>query len=101
MTRNPKKISHFLLILLLVPFLAQSQKTLTEKISSEELGTDRYVKIYIPPSYEIDSTANFPLTIILDAEYLFDVYVGNSILFASRDKAPEQIIVGENQNINL
>ena len=37
---------------------------------------------------------------VFDADYLFDVYVGNAKLFAKRDKAPEQIIVGILQNEN-
>jgi predicted alpha/beta superfamily hydrolase len=98
MMNNPKKINQFLLLVILLPFVVHSQKTFTETIDSEELGTGRNLRIYLPPSYELDSTAYFPLTIVLDAEYLFDVYVGNSILFASRDKAPEQIIVGVDQN---
>ena len=36
----------------------------------------------------------------MDGEFLFDVYVANSKLFASRDKAPEQIVVGIYQNQN-
>ena len=50
------------------------------------------------PETKINSTKFYPLTIVLDAEYLFDVYVGNSILFANKEEAPEQIIVGINQN---
>ncbi len=75
-----------------------SQDIKLKKFNSEELDNDRYLKIYIPPSYQVDSTKQYPLTIVLDAEYLFDVYVGNAILFANKDKAPEQIIVGINQN---
>lgn len=40
------------------------------------------------------------MAIILDAEHLFDVYVANAKLFASKDKAPEQIVVGIYQNQN-
>lgn len=84
--------------ILLISNAIFSQNIRTEKFDSQELENDRYLKIYIPDSYHIDSTKVYPLTIVLDAEYLFDVYVGNSILFAKKDKAPEQIIVGINQN---
>jgi hypothetical protein len=84
--------------LLLFSISSFSQTVKTKKINSIELNNDRYLKIYIPPSYQIDSTKLYPLTIVLDAEYLFDVFVGNSVLFASNDEAPEQIIVGINQN---
>ncbi len=28
---------------------------------------------------------NYPLAIVLDAEYMFDLYVGNAVLFAEKD----------------
>ena len=43
---------------------------------------------------EKDSIKNFPLAIVLDEESMFDIYVGNSVLFLKNDKAPRQIIVG-------
>lgn len=75
-----------------------SQTTQLKKFNSKELNNNRYLKIYVPPSYALDSTKLYPLTVVLDAEYLFDVYIGNSILFSTQEKAPEQIIVGINQN---
>ena len=75
-----------------------SQNIKLKKFNSVELDNDRNLKIYIPQSYYSDSTKFYPLTVVLDAEYLFDVYVGNAKLFAKKDKAPEQIIVGINQN---
>lgn len=82
----------------LVSYQSRSQNIQYKNFNSNELGIERSIKIYIPPSYEIDSTKFYPLTIVLDAEYLFDVYVGNAILFANKEEAPEQIIVGINQN---
>lgn len=63
-----------------------------------ELNSERTLKIYVPESYRQDSTRVYPLAIVLDAEYLFDIYVANSRLFALKDKAPEQIVVGIYQN---
>jgi len=92
------KKSSLFIVFLIVCFSAFSQNTKTIKFNSEQLNTDRYIKIYVPPSYELDSTNLYPVAIVLDAEYLFDAYVGNSILFAQKEKAPEQIVVGINQN---
>ena len=92
------KYFNILIFSLLISTSILSQNIQQKTFNSIELNNDRYLKIYIPPSYEIDSTKMYPLTIVLDAEYLFDVYVGNAILFASKEKAPEQIIVGINQN---
>jgi len=91
-----KKLLLLLTIIISLNNYAQNIKLKT--FNSNELGVERDLKIYIPSSYYQDSTKVYPLTIVLDAEYLFDVYVGNAILFANKDKAPEQIIVGINQN---
>jgi predicted alpha/beta superfamily hydrolase len=71
-----------------------------KKFNSYNLGTERILKIYLPPSYEEKTENSFPVAVIFDAEFLFDVYVANSKLFAARDKAPEQIVVGILQNQN-
>lgn len=81
-----------------ISFHLSSQEIKTKKFNSIELNNDRYLKIYIPPSYQTETTKLYPVAIVLDAEFLFDVYVGNSILFANKDEAPEQIVVGINQN---
>ena len=91
-----KKIT-FLLICILATSLIKGQNSFTTHIESYELEEQREIKIYVPPSYEQDSTRYYPLTVVLDADYMFDVVVGNSILFANKDKAPEQIVVGISQ----
>lgn len=75
-------------------FLGFSQITLDETIASEYLQDLRDIKIYIPESYEFETKKFYPLAIVLDSEHLFDLYIANSILFAKKDKAPEQIVVG-------
>lgn len=79
-----------------------SQNITIEKFKSNELAgelsNERILKIYVPESFKTDSTKVYPLAIVLDAEYLFDVYVANAKLFAMKDKAPEQIVVGIYQN---
>lgn len=88
----------YLTLLLLSSSLLFGQKVIYKDFNSIELSTTRTLKIYIPPSYEKDSTRLYPLTVLFDGDFLFDVYVGNATLFAQRDKAPEQIIVGIIQN---
>lgn len=82
------------LIFILFSFLGFSQNSIQQELESDILNTSRNVRIFIPESYERDSIKNYPLTIVLDEEFLFDTYVGNAILFAKKDKAPEQIVVG-------
>ena len=58
-----KKIS-LLIILVVVFFKTFAQDIKTIKFNSEQLNADRYLKIYVPPSYELDSTKLYPLTSI-------------------------------------
>lgn len=88
------------LALLLTSCLFHAQNISIQEFNSTELGRSRNLKIYVPESYAKDSTRLYPLTIIFDGDYLFDVYTANAKLFAKRDKAPEQIIVGIMQNEN-
>jgi|TARA_B110000902_G_scaffold126611_1_gene147655 predicted alpha/beta superfamily hydrolase len=84
------------LFLLFFSLCLFSQKIIKKTIASEYLEVDREIKIYIPEGYDEKEEKNYPLAIVLDAGYLFDAYVGNSVLFAAKDKAPKQIIVGVN-----
>ena len=87
------------LLAILISNTSFSQNIEVKKFNSLELNNDRYLRIYVPPGYNHSNTEKFyPLTVVLDAEYLFDLYVGNAILFAKKEKAPEQIIVGISQN---
>jgi len=84
------------LIFLLFFFSSHSQTIVKKSIDSDYLGYSREIKIYLPEGYDKDEEKNYPLAIVLDAEYLFDLYVGNAVLFAAKDKAPKQIIIGIN-----
>ena len=84
----------FTLICILFFFNGFSQKLIEKNLDSDMLETKRNIKIYLPKGYEEEVGKNYPLAIVFDAEYLFDTYVGNSILFAAKDKAPKQIVVG-------
>ena len=84
------------LIFLLFFFSLYSQTIIKKSIDSGYLGYSREIKIYLPEGYDKDEEKNYPLAIVFDAEYLFDLYVGNAVLFATKDKAPKQIIIGIN-----
>ena len=83
-----------LLIVLLFCVSLFGQKKISKKYESEELQDIRNIQIHLPKGYELDTVTNYPLTIVLDSEYLFDLYVGNSKLFSHTDRAPKQIVVG-------
>jgi len=83
-----------LLLILLFCVSLFGQKKITKKYESEELQDIRTIQIHLPRGYERDTITNYPLTIVLDSEYLYDLYVGNSKLFSHTDRAPKQIVVG-------
>ncbi|WP_445749742.1 hypothetical protein [Polaribacter sp.] len=88
---NQKSLS---VLFLVFSFVGFSQQIIKKQLESTFLETTRNLRIYIPEEYEKDSIKNFPLAIVLDEESMFDIYVGNSVLFSKNDKAPRQIIVG-------
>lgn len=87
-------LKNVIIIFLLSCSSVFGQQVLEKSITSDFLETTRDIRIYLPKSYAVDSTKNYPLAIVFDAEFLFDAYVGNAVLFAAKDKAPEQIVVG-------
>lgn len=90
-----------ILLVLFISFYGYSQdNVIFKKINSYELNAERIIKIYLPDSYESSKERTYPVTVVFDAEYLFDIYVANSKLFAFRNEAPEQIVVGIFQNQN-
>ncbi|MCK4561714.1 MAG: hypothetical protein KAT78_02300 [Flavobacteriaceae bacterium] len=94
-------MKNIVFLLLFISSLGFAQDNITYKeFDSYQLGAKRTLKIYLPASYEADKDNTYPVAIIFDAEFLFDIYVANAKLFAARDKAPEQIIVGIFQNQN-
>jgi hypothetical protein len=84
------------LIFLLFFLSAFSQTIIKKTIDSDYLGYSREIKIYLPEDYDKNEEKKYPLAIVLDAEYLFDLYTGNAVLFAAKDKAPKQIVIGVN-----
>lgn len=90
-----------LLLLMLFVFSNNFAQQIVEKdVNSTYLSEIKVVKVYLPKTYE-KSERKYPLTIVLDADELFDSYVATSKLFAKRDKTPEQIIVAISQDIEV
>jgi len=92
-------MKNIVFVLLFISAIGFSQDNIIyKKFNSYQLNTERILKIYLPESYEENKESTYPVAIVFDAEVLFDIYVANSKLFAARDKAPEQIVVGILQN---
>ena len=76
--------------------LSFGQRTIYKRYESDDLRDVRNVKIHLPKGYDKDSIAKFPVTVVLEEEKLFDLFVGYASYFAAQDQAPEQIVVGIN-----
>lgn len=88
-----------ILLLLLFSSATFSQKT-TETFVSTKLKESREITVGLPPSYENNSTKQYPILILLDGDYLFDPFFGALNYGAYWDDLPETIIVGISQNKN-
>ena len=76
-----------------ISLFAQTQY---EFIESEHLG-QRELKIQLPRNYEENPDKQFPLIVVLDGDYLFEVTAGNVDFMSYWDDMPEAIVVGINQ----
>ena len=90
-----KLIQTLVIVLCSIPLF--SQKTI-ETFTSKKLGADREIFISLPPSYEKDTNRNYPILLVLDAEYLFDPFQGALKFGNYWDDLPEVILVGICQN---
>lgn len=92
-----KEILFTLTLFFVCPVAAQ--QTLTETFSSTILSEDRTIRIHLPASFEEETdTISYPLILTLDGDYMFYAIVGHAAILQVRQKMPEAIIVGINQN---
>ena len=90
-----KKNAFACIALLLCSYFSVAQIT-TTTLNSVKLAEQRNVKLYVPEDYSAEKT--YPLVVVLDADYLFDIAVGNAKFYAHKDKMPQSIIVGIDQS---
>ncbi len=69
-----------------------------EIFESFKLQERRDVRYYFPEDY--DKEKKYPLTVVLDAEFLFDQVVANAKFYSKFHGMPEMIIVGIEQGKN-
>ena len=89
--------------ILLFAFLATinalfAQTTTSISFHSEILNEDRNIRIHLPKSFKATDTIQYPLTLVLDGEYLFYSIMGVGEVLTTRKIIPESIVVGIDQN---
>ncbi len=85
------------LITFLIAFNFNFGQTIYEEFDSYKLGENRQIKIQLPRNYEENTEKSYPLFIVLDGDYLFEVVAGNVDYYSYWEDMPEAIIVGINQ----
>ncbi|WP_375325691.1 alpha/beta hydrolase [Flagellimonas sp. GZD32] len=90
-----KKCLFILIGFLCLNLNAQVQKEIFESFKLQER---RDVSYYFPEDYSDDKL--YPLIIVLDADYLFDLVVANVKFQSKLDRMPEAIVVGVHQAEN-
>ena len=87
----------FFIILFLFFFQCSFSQIVYESIESEALGTTRELKIQLPRNYELNSDQFYPLIVVFDGDYLFEVVAGNVEYISYWRDMPDAIVVGINQ----
>jgi predicted alpha/beta superfamily hydrolase len=68
-----------------------------DTILSKYLNEKRAIEIQLPRSYEIESDKNYPLMIVLDGDYMFNIVSGSVDYLSYWGDIPENLVVGINQ----
>ena len=84
-------------ILLFIGVNTISAQTIYEEFESYKLDERRQIKIQLPRNYKDNVDKSYPLFIVLDGDYLFEVVAGNVDYYSYWEDMPEAIVVGINQ----
>ncbi|MDX1350612.1 MAG: alpha/beta hydrolase-fold protein [Putridiphycobacter sp.] len=75
-----------------------AQTTTSFLFHSDVLNEDRNIRIHLPKSFDSTNQQQYPLTLVLDGEYLFYALMGVGEVLQTRNIIPESIVVGIDQN---
>lgn len=91
-----KKATLFFLLFLCALTTIEAQ-TIYETIPSPRFENERQLKIQLPRGYTNNPDKNYPLFVVFDGDYLFEVVAGNVDYCSYWEDMPEAIVVGINQ----
>ena len=69
----------------------------SDTILSKYLNEKRAIEIQLPRSYETEVDKNYPLMIVLDGDYMFNIVSGSVDYLSYWGDIPENLVVGINQ----
>ena len=70
---------------------------INDTISSKYLNEKRAIEIQLPRSYDVELDKKYPLIIVLDGDYMFNIVAGSVDYLSYWGDIPENLIVGINQ----
>ena len=70
---------------------------INDTIMSKYLNEKRSLEIQLPRSYYVKSEKNYPLMIVLDGDYMFNMVAGSVDYLSYWGDIPENLVVGINQ----
>ena len=92
------KAIHLKFILLIqLSFSLSFGQTIYEEFESYKLGESREIKIQLPRNYDKNEDKTYPVFIVFDGDYLFEIVSGNADYFSYWEDMPEVMVVGINQ----
>ncbi len=71
-------------------------QTIYKEFESSILGETRQLKIQVPRGYD-NTDKSYPIVVVFDGDYLFEIVAGNVDYYSYWDDIPEAIVVGVNQ----
>lgn len=90
-----KKIAVFILLFATITSFSQIK---TDSIFSTKLNAFRKITVSVPKSFGHAAKKTYPVCIVLDGDYLFDIFNGTLSYGAYWDDLPEMILVGVDQS---
>ena len=73
-------------------------QTIYEEFESYKLGETREIKIQLPRNYDENIDQSYPLFIVFDGDYMFEIVAGNVDYYSYWEDMPEAIVIGINQS---
>ncbi|MAZ06924.1 MAG: esterase [Rickettsiales bacterium] len=70
---------------------------INDTIISKYLNEKRSIEVQLPRSYDFESKKKYPLIIVLDGDYMFNIVSGSVDYLSYWNDIPENLVVGINQ----